>query len=133
MSHARTHARTLARTHAQKREIHEARRADPSSSFSVLFPRRAATVRSLIPECVSIFLVAESERALAKRLIARKTEPLDKALVRVETAQQETGRIKEFDYVVENQSGQLDATVAKICAIIDAEKMKVKKRKAYVA
>ena len=90
-------------------------------------------MRSLIPECVSIFLVAESERALAKRLIARKTEPLDKALVRVETAQQETGRIKEFDYVVENQSGQLDATVAKICAIIDAEKMKVKKRKAYVA
>ena len=58
----------------------------------------AATIRKLIPNSISIFLVAENERALTRRLLARKTEPLDKALVRVETAQKETQRIEEFDY-----------------------------------
>jgi len=58
----------------------------------------ASTIRKLIPGSVSIFLVAENERALVKRLLSRKTEPLDKAILRVETAQKETQRISEFDY-----------------------------------
>ena len=89
----------------------------------------AATIRKLIPESISIFLVAESERALVRRLLARKTEPLDSALVRVETARKETQRIAEFDYVVENPSGELEETVKKICSIIDAEKVRVKQHK----
>jgi guanylate kinase len=89
----------------------------------------AAFIRKLIPESISIFLVAESERALVKRLLARKTEPLDAALVRVETARKETQRIAEFDFVVENPSGKLDETVEKICSIIDAEKVRVKQHK----
>ncbi|KAL2652838.1 hypothetical protein R1flu_020966 [Riccia fluitans] len=41
----------------------------------------AATVRSLLgQEAVFIFLVAESEKALVKRLIERKTENMDKML-----------------------------------------------------
>lgn len=34
----------------------------------------AATVRQLLPEVISIFLTAESEDALVRRLVARKTE-----------------------------------------------------------
>ncbi len=88
----------------------------------------AATIRKLIPESLSIFLVAENERALVRRLLARKTEPLDSALVRVETARKETQRIGEFDYVVENPSGKLEETVQKICAIIEAEKLRMNKK-----
>jgi len=89
----------------------------------------AATIRKLIPESLSIFLVAENERALVRRLLARKTEPLDSALVRVETARKETQRIGEFDYVVENPSGKLEETVQKICSIIEAEKLRMNKKR----
>jgi guanylate kinase len=34
----------------------------------------AATLRRLVPDCISIFIAAESERALAERLVARSTE-----------------------------------------------------------
>ncbi|KAK9804883.1 hypothetical protein WJX72_010070 [[Myrmecia] bisecta] len=85
----------------------------------------AATIRHLIPEAVSIFLVAESEAKLVSRLIARKTEPLDKMLVRVETARQEMSCIQDFDYVVNNRDGELDQAVGQIEAIIVAEKLKV--------
>lgn len=36
----------------------------------------AATVKRLIPDCISIFVTADSEDVLVKRLVARKTEPL---------------------------------------------------------
>ncbi len=39
----------------------------------------AATVKRLIPDCVSIFITADSEDVLVKRLAARKTEPLVRA------------------------------------------------------
>eukprot|EP00878_Enallax_costatus_P043709 GHUV01051765.1.p1 GENE.GHUV01051765.1~~GHUV01051765.1.p1 ORF type:complete len:243 (+),score=67.17 GHUV01051765.1:356-1084(+) len=46
----------------------------------------AATVRKLMPDVISVFLVAESEAQLVARLVSRKTEPLDKMLTRVKTA-----------------------------------------------
>jgi guanylate kinase len=84
----------------------------------------AATVRGLIPGAVFIFLVAESEASLARRLVARKTETPDKLALRVQTAREETARVSEFDYVVVNADGKLDETAGKLAAIIDVEKMK---------
>lgn len=46
----------------------------------------AATVRQLMPDAISVFLVAESEAQLVARLVSRKTEPLDKMVTRVKTA-----------------------------------------------
>jgi len=43
-------------------------------------------VRQLLPDVVSVFLVAESEAQLVARLVSRKTEPLDKMITRVQTA-----------------------------------------------
>lgn len=85
----------------------------------------AETVRNLMPGVVSIFLVAESEAVLVKRLVGRNTEGLDKTLVRVETARQELQRIGEFDYVVVNREGGLDACAQQIAAIIDSNKLRV--------
>ena len=87
----------------------------------------AATMRRLLPAAVSVFLAAESEAALVARLVSRKTEPADKLLVRVATARDETRRLPEFDYAVVNAQGQLERAVDDLCAIIDAEKLRVKR------
>lgn len=58
----------------------------------------AATVRNLLPDIVTIFLVAESEKELVNRLVARKTEPEDKMKVRIATAKSEMARVAEFEY-----------------------------------
>lgn len=88
----------------------------------------ARTVRKLLPEAVHIFLVAESEAELVERLVSRKTEPLDKLLVRVQTARSECKHIDEFDYVVVNREGKLEQTVAAIASVIDAEKLSLRHR-----
>lgn len=58
----------------------------------------AAALRSLLPGAVRIFLAAESEAALVRRLTARKTEPVDALATRVGTARREVGEAGEFDY-----------------------------------
>jgi len=85
----------------------------------------AATVRALIPGAVFIFLVAESEAVLGRRLATRQTESPDKLALRVRTAREETARgVGEFDYVVVNAHGRLHETAEKLAAIIDVEKMR---------
>lgn len=89
----------------------------------------AATVRSILgPNAVFIFLVAESEVALVKRLVERKTESMEKILIRIKTARDEMIRLEEFDYVVVNAHGQLEKAVQTMCSIIDAEKSRVSPR-----
>lgn len=89
----------------------------------------AATVRSILgDEAVLIFLVAESEFALVRRLVGRKTEAHDKLLLRVATAREELRRMHEFDYVVTNAHGKLNEAVATLCAILDAERARTKQR-----
>lgn len=93
----------------------------------------AATIRKLLgQDAVFIFLVAESERALVERLVERKTESIDKLLIRVATAREEVKHITEFDYVVVNADGQLERTVSHLCSIIDAEKARVQQRSAQL-
>jgi guanylate kinase len=85
----------------------------------------AATIRKLIPNVVTIFLTAESEEELVRRLHERKTEAADKLKMRVATARQEMRRIGEFKYVVVNRDSQLDETVDRVLSIIRAEKCRV--------
>lgn len=91
----------------------------------------AATVRKILgQEAVFIFMVAESELALVERLVERKTESIDKLVIRVATARDEVKHMTDFDYVVVNADGQLEHTVAHLCSIIDAEKARVHQRHA---
>jgi guanylate kinase len=85
----------------------------------------AATIRKLIPNAVTIYLTAESEEALVRRLQERKTEPPDQLAMRIATARQEMKRIREFRYVVVNQEDCLEETVNHIVSIIQAEKLRV--------
>lgn len=88
----------------------------------------AQTIRRLVPEAVLIFLSAESEEALLRRLRQRKTEPEDQLKMRIATARQELKRLEMFDYVVINAEDQLDQTCQDIACIITAERSRVKQR-----
>ena len=85
----------------------------------------AATIRRLVPNAVTIFLTAESEEELVRRLEERKTEHPDKLKMRIVPARQELKRIVEFDYVVMNRTHQLEDTVNQVVSIITAEKSRV--------
>jgi guanylate kinase len=85
----------------------------------------AATMRKLIPNAVTIFLTAENEDELVRRLNERRTEDPDQLKMRIATARQEMKRILEFDYVVVNREDALDETVEQVLSIIRAEKSRV--------
>ncbi len=85
----------------------------------------AATIRRLIPNAVTIFLTAESEEELIRRLRSRKTESPERLQRRIETARQEMRRVREFRYVVVNRENHLDETVDQVVSIITAEKCRV--------
>lgn len=85
----------------------------------------AATIRALVPNAVTIFLTAESEEELVRRLQLRKTEPPDQLKMRIVTARRELRRFTEFDYVVLNPEEQLGEAVDLVLSIIRAEKSRV--------
>ncbi|GER78295.1 MAG: guanylate kinase [Anaerolineaceae bacterium] len=88
----------------------------------------AETVRKLAPEALLIFLAAETEEELVRRLETRKTETPEELKLRIATARKELQRIEAFDYVIVNRDYQLDSTVDVIRAIIEAEHHRVKPR-----
>lgn len=89
----------------------------------------AATLRRMVQGAIFIFLTAESEQALVRRLQERKTESADQLMIRIATAREELKRVNEFDYVVVNEADCLDDTVERIGCIIQAEKSKVQQRR----
>lgn len=93
----------------------------------------AVTLRKILGDsAVFVFLVAESESELVMRLINRKTESKESLMVRVATAKEELRQMKNFDYVVVNAEGKLNSCVKTVESIIDAEKAKVRQRRAIV-
>jgi guanylate kinase len=88
----------------------------------------AATIRAAIPGAVTIFISTVSEAELAERLAARNTETAESLKLRIATARREMQRLKDFDYCVVNRQGELDQTVDKIMAIIEAEHCRTHQR-----
>lgn len=81
---------------------------------------------------VYVFVVAESEEALVRRLIGRKTETIEALVVRVASAKEELKHLDEFDYVVVNREGELEGSVKVLESIIEAEKARVQQRRAVI-
>jgi guanylate kinase len=88
----------------------------------------AATVRSLCPEAVLIFLTASSKAEWLQRLRDRRSESDAEMDLRVETAQKEYAQLAIFDYIVVNPSGSLDDALDVIESIITAEHHRVHHR-----
>ena len=88
----------------------------------------AATVRRIAPEAVLIFLAPSSEEELMDRLRRRGTDSPEQLALRLGKAREEMACLGEFDYVVVNGEGELDQTVARVAAIIEAEHCRVPPR-----
>jgi guanylate kinase len=87
----------------------------------------ASTLRGKYPGAVLIYLTA-SEADLLSRLQARGADDIDALRLRVAMARKEINRLPDFDYIVENAEGKLEATIASIVAIIRAEHHRVDHR-----
>ena len=87
----------------------------------------ASTLRGKYPGAVLIYLTA-SEADLLSRLQVRGADDMDALRLRVAMARKEINRLPDFDYIVENAEGKLEATIASIVAIIRAEHHRVDHR-----
>lgn len=85
----------------------------------------AATVRELIPDVITVFLVTPTEQELIERLTKRKSETAEGITLRVATARKELGRLAEFDYCVINAENQQDRAIEQVLSIVDAARCRV--------
>lgn len=85
----------------------------------------SATIREAIPDSVLIFLVPPSMSELLMRLKSRKTDDPDVLMQRLSTATRELAAARNFDYVIFNESDQLEDTVGQISAVIASESSRI--------
>jgi guanylate kinase len=78
----------------------------------------AQVVKESVPEAILIFLVPPSLEDLFQRLRARATESVDELELRQRNAAVELARQDDYDYVVTNETGQVERTAERIDEII---------------
>ncbi|MEZ4769165.1 MAG: guanylate kinase [Caldilineales bacterium] len=83
------------------------------------------TVQRMVPQAVTIFLIASSDEEMVRRLRDRRTENEGMLAMRVATAREELRRVETFKYVVVNREDALDDTVDQVLAIMTAERCRV--------
>jgi guanylate kinase len=82
----------------------------------------AAEVKQKVPEALLVFLVPPSLEDLFGRLQQRATESADELDLRQRNAALELARQEDYDYVVVNETGQVERTAARVDEIIRDEK-----------
>ena len=92
----------------------------------------AAEVKQKVPEALLVFLVPPSLEDLFGRLQARATESADELDIRQRNAALELARQADYDYVVVNETGQVERTAARVDEIIVAEKARHPDRRTRV-
>ena len=85
----------------------------------------AASIRERMPASVHVFIGPPSLEALRERRDRRGTESSTEEATRDALAQRELAAIPQFDYLVVNERGRLDAAVEELSAIIAAEKCRI--------
>ena len=80
----------------------------------------AASVRQLLLDSVSVFILPPSYEVLKARLIARGTDSAEELEVRLRNAPDELRQYSAFDYVIIND--EVDRAVAQLASIIFAER-----------
>lgn len=87
------------------------------------------SVRRARPDAVTVFIYPPSIEALRKRLLGRKTDQADVVERRLHNAPGELAQYKEYDYLVVNDV--LEQAVQRLVAIVDAERSRVGRLRAY--
>lgn len=81
----------------------------------------AANVKRHYPEAIAIMLLPPSYAEQEKRLRGRGTETEEKILARLERTKEELGCLDDYDYIVYNKPGSVEACADDIRAILRAE------------
>ena len=84
----------------------------------------AASIKKLMPDAVLVFIAPSSLDELEERIRARGADDEERVQRRLATASQEMARRGEFEYVVVNEPGRLEATADRLLEILDAERQK---------
>lgn len=92
----------------------------------------AASIRSLVPHAVMIFLLPESMGTLLQRLRSRKTDDPEVLMNRFSTASRELASASDFDYVVFNESDRIERTLDTIRSIVKAEQSRVHQPETHI-
>jgi guanylate kinase len=92
----------------------------------------AAIVKGKVPGALLIFIVPPSLEDLFQRLRTRATETADELEVRQRNAAIELARQDDYDYVVTNETGQVERTAERIDEIIAAEHARHPQRRVEV-
>lgn len=82
----------------------------------------AATLKSLIPDALLIFIAPPSLEEASRRLTDRDTDSEEQRQIREQAARQELEASKGFDHVVVNETGKIEDTAKRIIELIAAEK-----------
>ena len=82
----------------------------------------AAQVRTLFPQCISIFILPPSVETLKQRLNNRGQDSAEVIAKRVAAAREEMSHVVEFDYVTINDN--FDVALQDLMAIIRASRLK---------
>lgn len=90
----------------------------------------AASVRQLLMDSVSIFILPPSYEVLRKRLIARGTDSPEELELRLRNAPEELKQYSSFDYVIIND--EVDRAVGQLAAIIYAERVRCMRQESLV-
>lgn len=85
----------------------------------------AGNIKTLYPDCVSVFILPPSIEELQSRLINRGTEPADAVVRRLKQAEEEIKLAPQYDYNIVND--KLKTAVSDLKSIIRAEKLKNKR------
>ena len=80
----------------------------------------AASVRQLLMDSVSIFILPPSYRVLRERLLARGTDSAEELELRLRNAPDELSHYSTFDYVIIND--KVDRAAGQLASIIYAER-----------
>ncbi len=90
----------------------------------------AHSIRSKLPEAISVFIMPPSFEVLKKRLSGRGTETKEQIEGRLKAALDEIERAVEYDYIVINDD--LDLAVEDFLTIMRAENLKLNQQKTLI-
>jgi guanylate kinase len=99
--------------------------ARSSDVFMRVDVQGAASVRARLPRAVLVFLAPETLDDLSPRLRGRGTESDEEMRMRLDHARWEMEALSQFDYQVVNRQGSLAESVARMRAIVLAERSRV--------
>ena len=90
----------------------------------------AASVRQLLMDSVSIFILPPSPEVLRQRLIARGTDSAEELEVRLRNAPEELKQYSAFDYVIIND--EIERAAHQLASIIYAERARCMRQEGLV-